>query len=203
MAVESVTHILQKNKKLPKLKGKTLSLPSVTGKQARVIFTTVGDTLQHGRLQDKESVTQFNKEVRLWAKKVEAELKASAERSFGHRDSSKVTALFPRLSGSIKANTRKVGGEIRRIGFSLARHGVHLHYGAGTGFGGQKGSRWINNKNDYVTTNKNSLGKISQSTRPAVHWFNDVIDKNIEELIEITANYTADIVINKTSMYIL
>ncbi len=189
-------------RKRTKSLGDKIMLPGIK-KQATVRFTNVGQTLQHARIQDKEQLQQFNKEVRHWAKKVEAQLKASAETHFSHRESSEVTARFPRLSGSIQARVRKEKGEAKSIGFSLARHGVFLHHGAGTGYGGIKGSRWINNKMQYVTTRKKSLGKMNTDNRRAVHWFNDIIDQNIQELIEIIANYTADIVINKTSMYIL
>lgn len=167
----------------------------------RIVFESLDEQAQYQRVKDVEALTAFNDSVNKWAKKVEDELKASAQSSFGHRDNA--SHLQPHLADSIKANVRKDKKfklETRSIGFSIARHGVHLHRGAGEGYGGFTGSKWTDKYGNIKSTSENSLGKMDTGNRQAVHWFNDVINRNIEELIGIVADYTLDITINLSSI---
>lgn len=167
----------------------------------RILFESLSETAQFQRVKDVEALTAFNDSVNKWAKKVEDELKTSAQSRFNHR--AKVTHLQPHLSDSIKANIykdKKYKLETRSVGFSIARHGVFLHRGAGRGYGGFSGSKWTDKYGNIKSTSENSLGKMDTGSRQAVHWFNDVINRNIEELIGIVADYSLDITINLNSI---
>lgn len=169
----------------------------------RITFESVGDTAEFMRIQDVESVERFNSQVSAWADKVEAQLKASAQTSFGHRKQD--SALFPHLADSIAANMHKDKNykmEIRSVGFSLARHGVFMHHGAGSGYGGFVGSKWTDAYGTLKSTAPDSIGKMDTGNRKAVHWFNDVIERNIEELVGIVADYTLDMTVNLNSILI-
>lgn len=172
--------------------------------QPRVLVESISDIADFDRRKNVVRVEQYNKEVLQWAKKVERELKASAMSRFGHRSSDKTDTLFPSLADSIKANIKldnKTRTEARSVGFSLARHGVFLQKGARVGKAGDKGSRWTNKQYRTVRTKEESLGKLRMSD--GTDWFNDILDRNMDELASIVANYSADIAIKKLSMYIL
>lgn len=169
----------------------------------RITFDSVGDTAEFQRMQDVESVARFNNQVSAWADKVEAQLKASAQTSFHHR--AEDSSLFPHLADSIKSNLHKdktYKMEVRSVGFSLARHGVFMHHGAGSGYGGFIGSKWTDAYGTLKSTSTDSLGKMDSGNRKAVHWFNDVIERNMEELVGIVADYTLDMTVNLNSILI-
>lgn len=178
-------------------------LPSFleTGAHPRVLFESLSETAEFNRVRDVEALERFNNAVDRWAKKVESELKASAQSSFSHR--TMATFLQPHLADSIKANVykdKKFKLETRSVGFSIARHGVFLHRGAGLGYGGFSGSKWTDKYGNIKSTSEKSLGKMDTGNRQAVHWFNDVINRNIKELIGIVADYSLDITINLNSI---
>lgn len=182
-----------------------IEIPAVfrTARGTRVTFETLSEAAQYQRVQNDEALMQFNTAVERWARKVEGELKASAMMNFGHRE--KTNALQPRLADSIKASVRKDQRyllEAKSIGFSMARHGVFLQKGAGAGQGGYKGSKWLSRKMEWMTTNPKSIGKMDSGNRQAVDWFNAVIDRNMEELIGIVADYSLDIIVTKGGMLI-
>jgi len=177
-----------------------INIPSVVlpNNAPRILFEdkTGNDFALHERVKDEEAVNRFNSGVSAWADKVAKELRNSAQATFGTRDAKYVTALQPRLSDSIRPNIRfdkKFMLETRSVGFSSARHGVCLHYGAGTGFGGNKGSSWTDRHGNLKKTNPASLGKAGTSPRNEAHWFNSVIERNAKELTDITAEYSLDI----------
>ena len=155
------------------------------------------------RVKDEEALNRFNTDVKTWADKVAGELRSSADSTFGHRDARQVNPLQPRLSESIQPNVRfdkKYMLETRSVGFTLARHGVFLHYGAGTGAGGIKGSNWTDRYGNLKKTNPQSLGKAGTGNRNEEHWFNNVINRNAPELADIVAEYSLDITINMANM---
>ena len=130
-------------------------------RNARITFDSNNDIAMHQRVQDVESLNRFNSGIKAWAKKVEGELKQSADASFGHNERL-VSEKFPRLSDSIKAKVKFDKAyklETRSVGFTLARHGVYLHEGAGRGYGGLIGSKWTDNYGGLKWTNKDSYGK--------------------------------------------
>lgn len=179
-----------------------IKLPAFIAVQnPRITFDSVGESAQFQRVRDVEALNTFNNRVAGWTKKVESELKASAQSKFGHRQKS--DALFPHLADSIKGNIRKDKKyklETRSVGFSMARHGVFMHKGAGRGHGGYIGSKWTDKYGTLKSTSESSLGKMDTGNRGAVDWFNDVINRNIEELVNITADYSLDITVNLNSI---
>lgn len=173
-----------------------------TTRNPRITFVSENDTAMFQRVKDVDSLNYFNNGVKAWAKKVEQELKASASSSFGHKDR-EISEDFPRLSDSIKTNLRfdkTYKLETRSVGFSLARHGVYLHQGAGVGYGGITGGKWTDKYGTLKHTNPESYGKQGTGNRNSVHWFNSVIERNMEELIEIVANYSLDLAVNINSI---
>jgi hypothetical protein len=181
-----------------------IQIPGVltNGRNPRITFVSENDTSMFQRVQDTESLTRFNMGVKMWAEKVETELKASAEASFKHSDR-EVSEQFPRLSESIMAKvkfdkTYKL--ETRSVGFTMARHGVFVHQGAGTGYGGYVGGKWTDKYGKLKYTDPESMGKQGTGSRKSVHWFNSVIERNMDELIEIVANYSLDIAVNINSI---
>lgn len=182
-----------------------ISIPSTILLQGspRISFVSISDIAQYQRMKDVESVNKFNADVLAWGKKVESELKQSVETRFSHRLSKQVTAEFPRLSDSIQLNVRfdkQYKMETRSVGFKFERHGVYQHYGAGRGYGGKTGSKWTDKYSKTISANPDSVGKMGTGNRTAVHWFNDIIRNNMEELTDIVANYSLDILVNANSI---
>ena len=163
------------------------------------------DTDYFQRVKDTESVNKFNTAVKAWGTKVELELKVSAESRFGHRISNLISDKFPKLSESIQTNLRfdkQYKLETRSVGFQFARHGVYLHSGAGKGYGGLTGSKWTDKYGKLKTTNDLSLNKMGTGDRKAEHWFNDIIQRNTEELADILAEYSLDLVMNLDGLFL-
>ena len=182
-----------------------IELPAglVPGFNPRITFDGLSDSAAYERVKDVEALNKFNAAVNQWASRVESELKASAQSSFGHRSGS--SDKFPSLASSIKANVRKDKNyrlETRSVGFSMARHGVYMYKGAGTGHGGFKGGKWTDQYGTLKTTDPESIGKMNTENRQSVDWFNSVINGNIEELIAIVADYSLDITVNLNSILI-
>jgi hypothetical protein len=181
-----------------------IQIPSVVvpNYNPRITFVSESDTAMYQRVKDVESVNKFNADVKAWTLKVENELKASAEAMFSHPER-EVTTDFPRLADSIAAKVKfdkQYKLETRSVGFSIARHGVYLHQGARRGHGGFVGGKWTDKYGRQKQTSALSLGKQGLGESKAVHWFNPVIERNMDELIEIVANYSADIAININSI---
>lgn len=163
------------------------------------------DTDFFQRVKDSESVNKFNASVKAWGAKVENELKLSADSRFGHRISNQISEKFPKLSESISLNLnfdQKYKLETRSVGFLFARHGVYLHSGAGKGYGGLTGSKWTDKYGKLKTTNDASLNKMGTGERNAEHWFNDIIQRNTEELADILAEYSLDLVMNLSGIFL-
>lgn len=181
-----------------------IQIPSVVvpNYNPRITFVSESDTAMYQRVKDVDSVNKFNSDIKAWTAKVEGELKASADAMFSHPDR-EISTDFPRLSESIKAKVRfdkQYKLETRSVGFSIARHGVYLHQGARRGHGGLVGGKWTDRYGKLKQTATSSLGKQGIGSSKAIHWFNPVIERNIDELIEIVANYSADIAVNINSI---
>ncbi len=186
-----------------------IAVPTVVNSNfnPRIKFESLSgdDTEFFQRVKDTENVNKFNAAVKAWSKKVEAELKASAESRFGHRISNQISEKFPKLSSSIEINLRfdnQYKLETRSVGFKFARHGVYLHSGAGTGYGGLTGSKWTDKFGTLKTTNAASMNKMGTGERHAEHWFNDIIRNNTEKLADILAEYSLDLVMNLDGIFL-
>lgn len=181
-----------------------IQIPSVVvpNYNPRITFISESDTAMYQRVQDVEAVNKFNADIKSWTLKVESELKASAASMFTQPDR-EVSNEFPRLAESIQAKVRfdkQYKLETRSVGFSIARHGVYLHQGARRGHGGLIGGKWTDKYGKLKQTNTLSLGKQGLGESKAVHWFNPVIERNMDELMNIVADYSADIAVNINSI---
>lgn len=186
-----------------------IAIPStvVPNFSPRITFQSLsGDqTSMYLRVKDTEALNKFNKGVKDWAANVEVLLKDSAEARFSHRLSDQISAEFPRLSESISTKIRfdkQFKLETKSVGFTLARHGVYLHQGAGRGYGGLTGSKWTDKYGHKKTVSDLSRGRMGTGNRTAEHWFNDIIKNNMDELADITAEYSLDLVINVDSIFL-
>lgn len=97
----------------------------------------------------------------------------------------------------IKAITRKRDGMINKIKFQFKVSGIYREKGAGKGFGGAKGSKWINAKGEQKSTNPNSLNKQGTGSRKAAPWFNPVAEKIADELAEELLTEFVEIAFNQ------
>jgi len=172
----------------------------------RITFGSVGgDSSTFLRVKDVEAAERFNSRVKQWSEVVEQELKQSADARFGHRATDQISTEFPRLSESIKTNLRfdkQFKLETRSVGFSIARHGVYLHQGAGKGYAGLTGSKWTDKYDKVHTTAALSMGKMGTGNRTAEPWFNDIIRSHEDELADILAEYSLDLVLNMNSIFL-
>ena len=100
-----------------------------------------------------------------------------------------------RIARSVKAKMYKSKYKIaNRIGFSFAREGIYVNYGAGRGQGGTKGSSWIDKYGRRKETNPQSFGKMGTGNRKATNWLASIAP-NIDELADITAVFYGDSVL--------
>lgn len=183
-----------------------IAVPGIVdpGGHPRMTFDDSSDVNLYQRVKDVEALNTFNQRIMAWSKKVEGELKASAISAFRHPDR-EINQHFPRLSDSIKANVRfddTYKLETRSVGFSIARHGVFLHHGAGRGYGGLTGSKWTDKYGQLKSTSMQSRGRMGTGLRREEHWFNSVIERHMEELVGIVADYSLDITVNINSILI-
>ena len=183
-----------------------IQIPSIVvpNYNPKITFISESDTAMYQRVKDVEAVNLFNTSVKRWGEKVEAELKQSAQSRFKH-ETRDITEEFPRLSDSIKLNLRFDKAyklETRSVGFSIARHGVYLHEGAGRGYGGLTGSKWTDKFGKIHTTSENSRGRMGTGNRTAEYWFNDIIRNNMDELADRVATYSLDIAVNVNSIFL-
>jgi len=193
--------------KVSRAGGITIPSTVVPNFSPRITFQSLsGDqTALYLRVKDTEALNKFNNGVKNWAEKVELQLKASAETHFSHRLSDQISAEFPRLSDSITTKLRfdkQFKLETRSVGFTLARHGVYRSQGAGRGYGGLTGSKWTDKYGRKHHTADTSIGKMGTGNRSAEHWFNPIIEKNMDELADITAEYSLDLIINVDSIFL-
>ena len=135
---------------------------------------------------------------------------------YKHSDGIHVTSLLRRnvrsmakrdiaLSESIHPNIyydRKYSKEVNRVGFSFLREGIYIHKGAGRGQGGYRGSRWTDKYGTLKATDTKSLGKLGTGNRRSVEWFNPIIERELEALADIVSDYSTDIQIDATRIFI-
>lgn len=154
-----------------------------------------GETEQFQRIQDSERLKKFNDDVKQWGKDVEAALRESIRNNFGEG------ALHSSIESYVSMD-KHYHAEARRVGFRFSRHGVHLHYGAGRGYGGAKGSVWLDRLNYVRRTNPESLGKMGTGAREANDWFNPVLEQHLQQLADIAADYCLDMVVNTDYLFL-
>lgn len=169
----------------------------------RVLFDfNMSDVAREVRISDIAAVNKFKQDLEAWSDRLVSDLRASVS-SMGLISSR--TSGYNKLIDSFQSYIKlddKYKVEPVKVGVRFARHGVFLHYGAGRGYGGRIGSRWIDRLGHTKETNKESLGKAGTGKRPIKDWFNPVLDSHIEELADIAANYCADMIVNSSFFYI-
>lgn len=158
-----------------------------------------------------DQILSYNKDVEDWSKKVSSK---TVSRIRSLCKTSNVTAkLFKPgtnqeepLADSFDYKTDKQYGEVDRIGFAFARHGVFVQKGVGRGYVMQNGfvtrgykKKIGRNKHDKRTSFIASGGAIN---RKPVDWFNGPLTPDIENLADIVAGHYADRIINATHLKI-
>ena len=130
-----------------------------------------------------EANSEYNTKTRAWARKVLAEMRS--------------TSPSDRLRSGLKYKTRTGGSRlpVRSISFGFDRLGIYLEKGAGRGHGGLKGSKWTGPDGTVRRTNPASLGKMDKGNRAAKPFLQPAIDRNLDELADIAAEFAGDMVV--------
>jgi len=134
----------------------------------------------------------FNESVQQWTKETESLLKNTAH-SFGIQHRSQSPSKRDSVN-QIKGSVRKAGGITNRVGFKFPRHLVFVHKGAGRGYGGAKGSRWVDARGVSHKTNPKSLGKQGTGNRREKPWLNSALGgpEGVDKLATIAAEQLGD-----------
>lgn len=175
-------------------KGKKSILGSKEGLPFEISMESVSEIARYERSQDKEKVEKFNNDIKGWSIDVTRQLRTNV-RMLVKQDEE--------LSSSVEPNIYKYKGEANRIGFSFAREGVYIHHGAGRGQGGYRGgSKWRDKRGKMKMTNPLSFFKMGTGNRKQIKWFDPVIEKNLPALADIVSEYSADMQIDATRIFI-
>lgn len=150
-----------------------------------------------------QAIEEFNLKAKSWADLSKRELKL------------KMLQLNVKSTGgaikSLNVVTLKKGGEVNRIGFKFRQYLVYVHKGAGRGYGGKNGSKWIPKRNIeahskssrkeagqfYQSTNIASLGRMGTGKRKPKLWFNPVIEENFPALADFVLDFYGETTIAK------
>jgi hypothetical protein len=139
-----------------------------------------GITHRYERGLDTKALEEFNERIKTWGSRVKSALPPSIQ-------SQSITGI--QLRRSIKNQYKYDYGEIYRIGFAFARHGVFVHKGVGRGYRMEGGT--------VVKT-----AKTEGFNRRPKPWFNPVIESFIPELDEIVKDYAENAIVNSVRIYI-
>lgn len=159
-----------------------------------ITIDDVKSDMKANRLKDETRLQQFNDDVKKWVANVKQELKSNVASFVSNGGSN--------LSKSISGKVYKKQGEAYRIGFSFRREGIYLHYGSGREYAGSVGSHWIDRYGVKRETNPNAKFNQGTGKRRAMPWFDPVIERNINALADIVANYSADLAVDATHIFI-
>ena len=96
----------------------------------------------------------------------------------------------------VKTTTRKRDGLISKISIIFKKSGIYREKGAGKGYGGAKGSKWVNAKGELKTTNPKSLNKQGTGNREAAPWLNPVVEKFADQLADELLDEFVEIAFN-------
>jgi hypothetical protein len=143
----------------------------------------MGLSAKYLRGQNMEALNAFNAKVQAWGSKVKESLTTSIQ-TLVEKDVN--------LSKSLKNNyyTGKGNDEIERIGFGFRPEGVYIHLGVGKGYHRLSGET-------HRITKTNTF----KERRPIL-WFNPVVEQHLEELSKIVEEYSSDLVLNYTRIFI-
>jgi hypothetical protein len=120
-----------------------------------------------------EDMDAFNTDVNKWTKDTKSEV-VSEIGSLGivHQENSKSPVPAQK---AIKTSQRKNAGLVNRISFRMPRHMVFVHKGVGRG---------------------TKITDVGSTKRVAKPWFNPVIERKIDELVDIVADHQGAMVLN-------
>jgi hypothetical protein len=120
-----------------------------------------------------EDMDAFNSDVNKWTKETKSEV-VSEIGALGivHRENSKSPVAAQK---ALKTSQRKNAGLINRISFRMPRHMVFVHKGVGRG---------------------TKITDVGSTNRVAKPWFNPVIEKKLDELVDIVADHQGAMVLN-------
>jgi hypothetical protein len=139
-----------------------------------------GLTQRHSRSSDSEEIEAFNEQIKAWSEKVKFALEPSIR-------SNNISGS--RLLRSIKNTYQYDYGEIFRLGFSFARHGIFIHKGVGRGYHAQGG----------VVVKTSRTPGFNRQPKP---WFNPVVESHLDELGEIIKVHNETAIVNSSRIFI-
>ncbi len=180
---------------------KAAKLVAAEDKARLIRLETVSEIERYETAKDADAAFAYNRDVEQWQQQVTSQLRQT------------VAVKSLRISQELAPKAYKDKyGLIDRLGFSFPRHGIYLHYGAGRGQGGYKGSHW--NKLKKVGgvevdtgivrhTDPKSLNmSMGTGNRKAFEWFDPVIKRNIGKLEKIVMDYFDTMIVDATRIYI-
>jgi hypothetical protein len=151
------------------------------------------------------SIDEYNKRITAWGTatgvKIRNQIRAFSQDGKGD------------LLRSLRSKAYKIYGEVDRLAYHFARHGVFWHKGVGRGYrmiGGKvmrvSGSASNQYWKEYAklknrTFDHKVLKGYSMKRHPE-EWFNPVITENIERLADIVTEMRADQAVNATKILI-
>lgn len=148
-------------------------------------------------------IDEYNKRVADWGsalgKKIRDSIRALTTKGKGD------------LLKSLRLKTAKWYGEVDKLSYHFARHGVFAHKGVGRGYYMDGGKVIRGNKPGKVLTAKTldinyrlhqAVLRSAKINRKPTEWFNPVVSENIEGLADLIAEMDADRMVNATNIMI-
>lgn len=150
------------------------------------------------------NLEDYNKKVTAWGTNTGVKIRNSIRQHFSKGKGD--------LIRSLRAKSYKLYGEVDRLAFHFARHGVFVHKGVGRGYamiGGKvmrvSGSKSTAYWREYAKQHNRSFEpKVlnMEMRRKAVEWFNPIVQENIEKLADMVTEMRADQAVNATKILI-
>lgn len=148
-------------------------------------------------------IEEYNKRVSAWGSKLGIKIRSS------------IRALTTKGKGdllsSLRLKTGKWFGEVDKLSYHFARHGVFAHKGVGRGYY-MEGGRVIRGEKPGMILTAKSLDvnyrlkqvvlRSAKINRKPAAWFNPVVQENMEGLADLIAQMDADRVVNATKIII-
>lgn len=153
------------------------------------------------RISDSAALERFKKNIHDWCDHLMSDLRSNVSSMGLVSSKTNAVKLIDSFETYIKLDD-EYHVEPVRLGIRFARHGVFLHYGAGRGYGGHVGSRWLDRLGYSHETNPESLGKMGTGNRSRKDWFNSILEWHMNELADIAADYSLDMAVDFTKFYL-
>lgn len=120
-----------------------------------------------------EDIDAFNSDVSKWTKDTKSDV-VSEMNSLGIAHHENSTSPVP-AQQAFKTSQRKKAGVVTKISFRMPRHMVFVHKGVGRG---------------------TKITQVGTTNRVAKPWFNPVIEKKLDELVDIVSDHQGAMVLN-------